>query len=194
MFDTLKQFDRILLLKINALHSIMFDDVMFYISQIWVFAPLFAYCIYLIITKLKVKKSTIIFLFFVLLIVLCDQSSNQVKHAIKRYRPTHNIEIMHQLHTVNTYVGGQYGFFSGHATNAFGVAMFLFLIFNKQHKLFRYGLFACAAIISYSRIYLGVHYPSDIFVGMLAGLFLGFVIFKTANYLFQKKFDEIISI
>jgi undecaprenyl-diphosphatase len=194
MFDKLELFDRVLFLAINGFHAPMFDNVMYYVSQIWVFAPVFFYWLYLVYNKTGAKKLLILLGFFVLLIVLTDQTSNQIKHAVKRYRPTHNLEIQSKVHIVNEYRGGTYGFFSGHATNSFGVAMILFLLFDKKSIVFRYSFFLWAALTAYSRMYLGVHYPSDIFVGMVVGLFWGYVVYQLIQYTFKKKFNEIVSI
>jgi undecaprenyl-diphosphatase len=194
MFDKLELFDRELFLAINGFHAPMFDNVMYYVSQIWVFAPVFFYWLYLVYNKTGAKKLLILLGFFVLLIVLTDQTSNQIKHAVKRYRPTHNLEIQSKVHIVNEYRGGTYGFFSGHATNSFGVAMILFLLFDKKSIVFRYSFFLWAALTAYSRMYLGVHYPSDIFVGMVVGLFWGYVVYQLIQYIFKKKFNEIVSI
>ena len=194
MFDKLELFDRELFLAINGFHAPLFDNVMYYVSQIWVFAPVFFYWLYLVYNKTGAKKLLVLLGFFVLLIVLTDQTSNQIKHAVKRYRPTHNLEIQSKVHIVNEYRGGTYGFFSGHATNSFGVAMILFLLFDKKSIVFRYSFFLWAALTAYSRMYLGVHYPSDIFVGMLVGLFWGYVVYQLIQYTFKKKFNEIVSI
>ncbi|MBL7936055.1 MAG: phosphatase PAP2 family protein [Bacteroidia bacterium] len=194
MFDKLELFDRELFLAINGFHAPMFDNVMYYVSQIWVFAPVFFYWLYLVYNKTGAKKLLILLGFFVLLIALTDQTSNQIKHAVKRYRPTHNLEIQSKVHIVNEYKGGTYGFFSGHATNSFGVAMILFLLFDKKSIVFRYSFFLWAALTAYSRMYLGVHYPSDIFVGMVVGLFWGYVVYQLIQYTFKKKFNETVSI
>lgn len=194
MFDKLELLDRELFLTINGFHAPMFDNLMYYVSQIWVFAPVFFYWLYLVYNKTGAKKLLILLGFFVLLIVLTDQTSNQIKHAVKRYRPTHNLEIQSKVHIVNEYRGGTYGFFSGHATNSFGVAMILFLLFNKKSIVFRYSFFLWAALTAYSRMYLGVHYPSDIFVGTLVGLFWGYIVYQLIQYTFKKKFNETVSI
>jgi undecaprenyl-diphosphatase len=194
MFDKLELLDRELFLAINGFHAPMFDSFMYYVSQIWVFAPVFFYWLYLVYNKTGAKKLLILLGFFVLLIVLTDQTSNQIKHAVKRYRPTHNLEIQSKVHIVNEYRGGTYGFFSGHATNSFGVAMILFLLFDKKSIVFRYSFFLWAALTAYSRMYLGVHYPSDIFVGTIVGLFWGYVIYQLIQYTFKKKFNETVSI
>jgi undecaprenyl-diphosphatase len=194
MLDKLELFDRALFLAINACHTPILDNVMYYISQIWVFAPVFAYWLFMVFRRYGLKKLVILIGFLVFLIVLTDQTANQTKHAIKRYRPSHNLEIQSQVHIINNYKGGTYGFFSGHATNTFGVAMLLFLIFSKESKLFRSAFFAWAAIISYSRIYLGVHYPSDIFVGLIVGVIFGFLMHKLLQFYFIKMHQEMISI
>ena len=194
MLDQLELLDRNLFLFINAFHAPVFDNVMYYVSQMWVFLPVFFYWLYEVYKKTGFKKLMILLGFFVLLIILTDQTSNQIKHAVKRYRPSHNLEIQAQVHIVNDYKGGQYGFFSGHATNSFGVAMLLFLLFDKKRRWFRFTFFLWAALTAYSRIYLGVHYPSDIFVGMIAGLFWGFMIYQLIEYTFKKQFNETICI
>jgi undecaprenyl-diphosphatase len=95
---------------------------------------------------------------------------------------------------VNAYKGGQYGFFSGHSTNSFGIAMLLFLVFSKESIWFRTGFFAWAGITAYSRIYLGVHYPSDIFVGLIVGLFWGWMIYLLIQFTFKKRFHETVEV
>lgn len=194
MLEKLEILDRKLLLAINSCHSPTFDNLMYYISQTWVFTPLFVYLVYLVYKNIGLKKLGIILGFMVMLIIVTDQSSNQIKHSVKRYRPTHNLEIQNQVHTVNNYKGGKYGFFSGHATNSFGFAMLLFLLFDKKTLKVRSTFFVWAAIVSYSRMYLGVHYPSDILVGLVIGIFWGFMIYQLIQYTFKKQFNETISI
>ena len=121
MFDKLELLDRELFLAINGFHAPVFDSLMYYVSQIWVFAPVFVYWLYMVFNRYGLKKLFILIGFLGLLVLLTDQTSNITKHAIKRYRPTHNLEIQSQVHTVNDYKGGMYGLFSGHSTNTFGV-------------------------------------------------------------------------
>lgn len=190
MFETLKEFDTTLFLSLNSHYTPWLDVVMFNVSKVWVFFPLFFYWIFLIFKKYGLKKLLILLACIGFLVAVTDQTTNRVKHAVKRYRPTHNTEIGAQVHTVNDYRGGQYGFFSGHSSNTFGVAMFLFLVFSKRSLLFRSQFFIWAAVVAYSRIYLGVHYPSDIFTGFLLGLLLGFCIYQLVHYIFKTKLNE----
>ena len=194
MIESLEIIDRELLLFINSHNAPLIDDVMFNVSKIWVFAPLFIYWMWLISKKYEFKKVLIIFFFTIILIALTDQSANQVKHAVKRFRPTHNIEIKNQIHIVNDYEGGKYGFFSGHAANSFGIATLLFLLFAKHSYLLRSAFFMWASLTAYSRMYLGVHYPSDIFMGIIVGLFWGFVIYNLIQFIFKKYFNETIAV
>lgn len=194
MLDKLELLDRELFLAINGWHAPMFDNIMYYVSQIWVFAPVFVYWLYMVFNRYGLKKLLILIGFLGLLVLLTDQTSNITKHAIKRYRPTHNLEIQSKVHTVNEYKGGLYGFFSGHSTNTFGVAMLLFLIFRKESILFRMVFFAWAALTAYSRIYLGVHYPSDIFVGFVVGIFWGYVVYRLIQFTFKQQFHETVEV
>ena len=186
VIDKLEHIDQTLFLWLNGKHLPFLDPVMYYVSAIFVFAPLFIWWFYEAYKLMPAKKLFVMIVMMGLVIVLADQSSNRVKHAVQRYRPTHNLEIGPQVHIVNDYRGGQYGFFSGHAANTFGIAMFLFLLFKKKNRIFRMIPFAWAALTAYSRIYLGVHYPSDIFVGMCTGLFWGFLMYRLADWVTLK--------
>lgn len=194
MIESLEGIDRSILLFINSHHVNGIDSIMYYASELWCSIPLFLFWLFHILKKYSIKKTAVIVGMIAVLIALTDQSSNMVKHRVKRYRPSHNTEIQQQLHYVNDYHGGQYGFFSSHAANMFGVALYLFLVFNKQSVLFRYSLFVWAFLIAYSRIYLGAHYPSDVFVGACDGLLIGYLIFKLTELIFKNKFNEQIAV
>ena len=194
MFESLKSYDRDVFLWLNGHNTPVLDSFMFYVSAIWVFFPLFMYWIYLVIKHTDLKKSLILLGFLGLLVVCTDQSSNRIKHAVKRYRPTHNLEIKDKVHTVNDYRGGQYGFFSGHSTNMFGIATLLYLLFSKRSMALRISFFLFAMLVAYSRIYLGVHYPLDILVGFFVGVFWGVVIYKLMQFTFKKYYHETVNV
>lgn len=194
MIESLEQIDRTVFLTINSWHSNLFDALMVYVTEIWVFFPLFALWIYMIYNKYGLKKLFVLFGFLALLVGLTDQSSNLVKHSVKRYRPSHNLEIQSEVHIVDGYQGGKYGFFSGHAANTFGIATLIFFLFSEKAMWFRSLAFLWAGITSYSRIYLGVHYPSDIVVGMLVGIIWALIVYELIELTFKKYFNEEVSL
>ena len=84
------------------------------------------------------------------------------------------------VHIVGGYRGGSYGFPSCHAANSFALASFLILLFaNRKLSLF---IFAWAVLNSYSRVYLGVHYPGDLLVGAIIGTAAGLAMAFAAGY------------
>ncbi len=167
MFQSLEQIDRDLFLSLNHTHTSWLDVLMYYATLPYTWIPLYLFLAYLIYKQVGKKVVTVV-LFSIVLILISDQSSNLLKKSVKRYRPCYNLEIEKQVNVVGEYPGGKYGFVSSHAANVFALATFMFFILkNRKLKL---ALFLWAAIVSYSRVYVGVHYPSDIFVGGLLGV------------------------
>jgi undecaprenyl-diphosphatase len=123
------------------------------------------------------KKTLIILAAIALVITLCDQfASGLCKPMFTRFRPTHHPEFMDKVRTVFDYRGGRFGFISSHAANAFGFATLTSLIF--RYHFYSVMLYLWAIINSYSRIYLGVHFISDIIPGIVVGLLFGWVVYK----------------
>lgn len=189
MIDSLKMLDRALLLKINSLHTPLLDTLMYYLSE--KLATLLSVAMVLAVAyafykKFSAKRAVEFMLGCAMVFACTDLTSNAVKHAVKRYRPTHNLEIKEQIHIVHNYSGGKYAFFSGHASNTFGTITFIFLCVTWVRAKYKWLLFLYPLLIGYSRMYLGVHYPSDIFAGMLSGLFFGTLGYYVLNTYFFK--------
>jgi len=143
-------------------------------TLIWL--PLYASILYVII-KQQGQKSWITILFIILMVVLCDQISSQIfKDGFQRLRPSQNPLLEGLVHLVNGRKGGLYGFVSSHATNSFGLAMFSSLLF--RYKPLTIVIFIWALINSYSRIYLGLHYPGDILGGGLLGIGVAVLVYQ----------------
>lgn len=177
MIDTIKKLDTEIFLFLNSRHNPTLDTAMSWISGKYLWIPLYAFLLYLVI-KYVGKRVGLVILAVVLMIVISDQSSVHLfKNVFFRYRPCHNLLIQSQVH-VNGSCGGQYGFISSHATNTFALAMFLACFFYNRIRFFGIYIFLWAALVSYSRIYNGVHYPADVAVGALVGAFIGWGIFK----------------
>ena len=117
----------------------------------------------------------------VITVALCDQvSSNVIKPLIARLRPSHAPELERLLHFVNGYHGGLYGFVSSHAANSWGAVSLASLIIHRRWTT--YILITLALCVSYSRIYLGVHYPADVVCGGMLGTIIGFCVYRIMCY------------
>ncbi len=158
---------------------------MWYISEKKTWIPLYILIIFFII-KQKKKQALLIIFFLILTILIADQSSVFFKNFFERLRPCHEISIKDLLHTVNNKCGGKFSFVSSHASNVFAFATFISLFFHK--KLISYGILFWALIVSYSRIYLGVHYFFDIIFGILLGITVGLLNFKLYEFVKNSNF------
>lgn len=163
---------------INESHSDFMDTVMIFMSNKFVWIPLYAFLIWKIYkANQKTIKAAIIYV--VLSVVWADQiSSSLFKPLVKRLRPSHVEAFQSWIHIPNG-AGGQYGFCSSHAANAFALAMCYFLL--TRNKYISIPLFIWAAIVSFSRIYLGVHYPLDVITGAFVGI-SGAILLKKLVY------------
>jgi len=181
MLDSLKSIDTRLFLFINSHHCSLCDFIFYWISYKWTWIPFYLF-LAVILFKNSGKELWKVLIAVAVLIVLTDQLSVFIKDHVMRYRPCHNLILQSQIHLVNGECGGQYGFISSHAANSAGLALFLILLLGRKIKGIVPVLLIWCFIVSYSRIYLGTHYPLDIIGGALLGFFLASII-----YYFYKK-------
>lgn len=171
----LERFDQQLFLFINSANSPFFDQVMHTLSGKLIWVPLYLAILIFLGVKYK-RKFLIILIFIIVAATLADQSSVIVKNIFHRLRPCHEPSLLAIVHLLNGECGGIYGFVSSHATNSFDVAL-LSLSFIKK-RWYSISIILWAGIISYSRVYLGVHYPADVIFGALLGSFIGWSIYR----------------
>ena len=185
--NTLSNIDSDLFLFLNGLHADWLDKVMIAITQMWVWIPLYLLLIYWIIKQYGKHCWWIILA--VGLIVLCsDQLSAHVcKPLFQRLRPCYNADFQYLIHLPKGMAGGKYGFVSSHAANTFAVAAFLTCALRKNRKWMGIVLYFWAFISSYSRIYLGFHYPGDILCGAILGILIGLIFWKTFQLIVARK-------
>ncbi len=171
-------------LFLNSYHSSFWDTIMLMITRKEPWFPFFAVILFYVVKNYR-SKSWLILLFIGLTILLSDQISVLLKESIQRFRPVHNPEIEHLVHNVLR-KGSLYGFVSSHAANVFAVFVFTSRLFRNR------GFWALmlfwAVIVSYSRIYSGVHYPLDIVFGGLLGWLIGYGTFKLMMFIESRYF------
>jgi len=172
MLETLKTIDENLFLFLNAKHNSFGDTIMWLCSSMLFWTPLYVWFLWLLYKKYPRHYWTVL-VAIVLMITASDQLSNLVKDSFMRFRPTHEPHLQNLVHTVNGYRGGMYGFYSAHSANSFSVAFFVIAAVTKGRNYLIPIALIYAFLTTYSRIYLGVHYPGDILTGAIMGVVAG---------------------
>jgi undecaprenyl-diphosphatase len=176
VLEKIIQLDKELLIFLNGLGSATFDGLWLIITKQLNWAPIFLLVFYLMQKKLGWKNFGYYILFTALLILLCDQTANLFKHTFERLRPCNDPDVQDMLR-LYWKKSKSFSFFSGHATNSMATTVFTFMILKKFYK-HAYLLFLFPLIFAYSRIYLGLHFPSDIVTGYVFGATFGFICYK----------------
>ncbi len=175
MLEKIIQLDKELLIFLNGFGSPSFDGMWLIITKQAYWAPVFLFVFYLMQKKLGWKNFAYYILFTAILILLCDQSSNFFKLNFQRLRPCNDETVNYVIRVVKT--SPTFSFFSGHAANSMATAVFSFMIMRKYYG-HAYLVFLFPLIFAYSRIYLGLHFPGDIFTGYVFGATFGFICYS----------------
>jgi len=184
LFEFLDHLDKDLLLYLQSQNTPLMDTLMAGITSKYNWLPLYLLLLLALFRQFR-WQAVYSVIAVVLLVILSDQiTSSLIKPLFGRFRPCHDPEIGHLVRIV-TKCGGLYGFVSGHASNSFAVTTFFLLLFHKTHQ-YVWWLLIWPIFVSYSRIYLGVHYPLDILGGALVGIILGYLVFVGTSKLSLK--------
>lgn len=184
--------DRRLLVWLNSFRAGWLDPVMYYTSQTWFWIPLYLFLVWLVVKDFK-KEWWIPIIGIGVTILIADQiTASLMKPFFQRLRPSQepSLQGIIQLVTHNgeIYTGGLYGFASSHAANTFGTATFFILVFRSTRSWIKW-LLLWAAGMTYTRIYLGVHYPGDILAGLTVGVLGALVGYKVYQWI-KAKVDQ----
>ncbi len=179
MLDKLVSLDVQLFVYLNGLGSESYDALWLFITKQTNWTPLFLLLLYVIYKKIGAKQTLYVVLAIALLILITDQFTNLVKYTVHRLRPCNNPDINTIIRSVKK--SNSFSFFSGHAANSMAVAMFLYHLLKPYFK-YTFLLFLWPLIFAYSRIYLGLHYPLDIFCGYLFGMMTGLFVYRIYQF------------
>lgn len=183
MLDQLLHYDKELFLFLNNLGSSTWDGFWLVVTNKLTFIPLYVLLLFLVYKKLGVKSMLLLILVIAAMIAFTDQITNLFKYVIaKRPRPCREEDMQNIMRYVAPRCG-RYGFFSGHAANSMAAAVFAGLLLKPYYKKLIFILLLWSAVVAYSRIYVGVHYPLDIICGMIFGALSGFGFYKLQGYL-----------
>jgi undecaprenyl-diphosphatase len=177
MLEQELQLESRLFFYLNGSDSVFWDCFFWLYSYKWTWIPFYLCFLFVFVYRKNWKEIVWVLLAVSLVILLCDQiASGFFKPFFHRFRPTHHPAFQDEVKVIFGYRGGKYGFISSHAANAFGFATFAALLF--KNRLLTGTLLFFALINAYSRVYMGVHFISDVVVGALAGAIIGFFVYK----------------
>lgn len=182
MIDWLNTIDTQVFLALNGLHAPYFDAFMKLFTGKWIWVPMYAAVLFAVVRNYRWRQTLAVLVCVALAITIADQvCATLLRPEVCRLRPSNpENPLSEMVHIVGGYRGGSYGFPSCHAANSFALASFLTLLFaNRKLSLF---IFAWAVLNSYSRVYLGVHYPGDLLVGAIIGTAAGLAMAFAAGY------------
>ena len=174
----LSTIDSDLFLFLNGLHVDWMDKFMVLVTDMWAWFPLYLLLIYWVVKQYG-RRCWWVFLAVGLVVLCSDQLASHVcKPLFHRLRPCYNADFQDLIYLPKGLAGGKYGFVSSHAANTFAIAVFLTPVLRKYCPWPAIVLFLWAFISSYSRIYIGYHYPGDIIAGAVLGALVGMIFWR----------------
>ncbi len=172
-----QSFDLPVMGVLQGTESLFLDRLMLVLTFPYTWIPLYLTLVFAVIkNSSSFLHAALIIVFTLLAVGLTSLITDEVfKPSFMRYRPGRDMMLKYSIDVVNNYRSGKFGFVSAHASNTMTCVVFLSLVVRR--RLFFVMLLAWSLLICYSRIYLGVHFPSDVLAGMLFGAVIGSVFY-----------------
>ncbi len=183
--DTIIKYDEELFLFLNGLGTENWDGFWLIVTDKLSSIPLYVLLLFLIFKKFGLKGTLITILCAAVMITCVDQLANLFKYGIMRPRPC-KVEAFQDTMRFIAVRCGRYGYFSAHAANSMATAVFVGLLLRSNYQYVLFILLFWAALVGYSRIYLGVHYPGDVLTGWSVGALIGFGFYRLQGYLVKR--------
>jgi len=181
--DQIIEYDKELFIYLNSFGSEPWDQLWMIITNQFSWIPLFLLLFYFIFKAYGWKKGLVLVFVAGALVAFSDQFVNLIKNNVGRLRPNNDPTINELIRILKRPRG--FSFVSGHSTTSFAITTFMILTLKKYYK-YPYLLLIWPILFAYSRIYVGVHFPIDIFIGMLVGILIGLLFYKLSLYFLKK--------
>jgi len=178
MLEEFLKYDKEIFLLLNNLGNTNWDGFWMLITNKFSSVPLYILLIFFSFKQFGIKKTLVLVIAAILMIVVTNGLADFFKYGMARLRPCYDTDVNELMRLIKDSCGGKFGYFSAHASNSMAVAVFFSLLLKHKFKFIGILLFIWAFLVGYSRIYIGVHFPLDVFSGMAIGLFFGWLFAK----------------
>lgn len=186
--EELISLDHQLFIYLNNLGNSSWDGFWNFITNKWSSIPLYAFLVYLLFRSFGWKTMVSTLVLIAVMITITDQLANVFKDGFQRLRPCREEGVMEYTRFVAVRCG-VYGYFSAHAASSTALVVFLGSLFRSRYPIVVAGLVVWGLMVSYSRIYVGVHYPSDVITGMLIGSLIGYLLYRVQRLRLEHKIN-----
>ena len=176
-YHAIVEIDRQVLGLFNGAHNMFLDTLMVTLTSGVTWVPLYIALLYLVVKNKETATQVILVVVCCALCIAITAVVTEVlvKPAVARPRPGSDPDWMYMVHVVNERRGNAYSFFSAHAANTCGIAVFF--AWAVRSKVFTWLMIGWSLVNCYTRLYLAMHYPSDILVGLVFGSLVGSLVY-----------------
>ncbi|MFK7811804.1 MAG: phosphatase PAP2 family protein [Maribacter sp.] len=186
MLEEILKYDKEVFLLLNNLGSETWDGFWMFITNKFSSIPLYLLLLFLSYKQMGIKKTAALLVVAILMITATNGLADFFKYGIQRLRPCFDADVNELARLVKDSCGGKFGYFSAHAGNTMAVAAFFSILLKGKYRHIGIFLLVWALLVGFSRIYIGVHFPLDVFTGMVMGLFFGWLFAKLFIFVLPK--------